>query len=142
MHRHGTLFKMGCTPPIISMMPALPCCEVSPAARSSKPAVQAAQIRTDIQLVHIQHIKLQQPCGACQVACQVAFQPFRLPFRLLTAAVMHGLRPHHAACQGSCLVKADNTDISGSFQLAGIQHIDSFQPELLRACPQRTNGDC
>ncbi len=50
--------------------------------------------------------------------------------------------PHHAACQGSCLVKADNTDISGSLELAGIEHVDSFQPELLCARPQCTNDDC
>jgi hypothetical protein len=50
-------------------MPALPCCEVSPAAKSSKPAFQAAQIPTDSQLVHMQHIKLQQQLrGAYQVA--------------------------------------------------------------------------
>jgi len=65
-----------------------------------------------------------------------------LPFRLLIAAVMQRVGPHHAACQGSCLVKADNTDISGSFELAGIEHVDSFQPQLLCARPQCTNDDC
>jgi len=73
MHRHGTLFKAACTPPIVYLTPALSCCEVSPAARSSKPAFQAAQIPTDIQLVHTQHIKLQQPRGAYQIAFQTAY---------------------------------------------------------------------
>ena len=73
MHRHATLFKAACTPPSVYLTPALPRCEVSPAARSSKPAFQAAQIPTDSQLVHIQHIKLQQPRGSWQVASQVAY---------------------------------------------------------------------
>jgi len=73
MHRHGTLSKAACTPPSVYLTPALPCCEESPAARSSKPAFQAAQIPADIQLVHTQHIKLQQPRGAYQIAFHVAY---------------------------------------------------------------------
>ncbi len=68
--------------------------------------------------------------------------PIRWPSKVLIAAMMQRIGSYHAASQGSCLVKADNTEISSSFELAGIEHVDSFQPELLGACPQRTDDDC